>query len=410
MYGRSAAEAAASLTRHTLTEAGGVFSREGADSEAHCYPAPTRRPGPGMIFRPFQRSLASYTEEPQNNYLLLRFVAALLVIYGHSYGITKLPGQMDLIQRALRFTYAGGVGVDVFFVISGFLVTASYLNRRNWSEFMKARCLRIFPGLIVCVLATVFLLGPVVTTLPALQYLASPELYGFLFRNITLVSLHFTLPGVFEHLPHDGVNGSLWTLPAEFFLYLLLSGFGAAGILFSRRWYGFFILLCCLGAIGLCFEVQFFIDKSRYLRLFLLFAAGSVLRVYADRIPLSSWIFGALSAAALLFYVFLRHRGFESAFVVWMVYAVFWVAYVPNLHFFNRLGDYSYGLYIYAFPIEQTLRQYIPAIRPVELFFCASLLTLGCAMLSWHFVEHPALDLKKVKFRALFRRAIASIG
>jgi peptidoglycan/LPS O-acetylase OafA/YrhL len=358
-----------------------------------------------MAFRPFQRSLASCTEAPQNNYLLLRFVAALLVIYGHSYAITKLPGQMDLIQRGLRFTYAGGVGVDVFFVISGFLVTASYLNRRNWSEFMKARCLRIFPGLLVCLLATVFVLGPVVTSLGPVQYLTNPELYSFLLRNITLVSLHFKLPGVFEALPQAGaVNGSLWTLPVEFFLYILLSIFGAIGILFSRRWYGAFILLCCFGAIGLCLEVHFFADKSRYLRLFLLFAAGSVLRVYADHIPLSSWIFAALTLATALAY---HHAGFEYTFSVWMVYAVFWVAYVPNLHFFNRLGDYSYGLYIYAFPIEQTLRQYIPEIQPVELFCCASLLTLGCAMLSWHFVEHPALDLKKVKFRELFRRRIA---
>ncbi|HEY3646067.1 MAG TPA: acyltransferase [Gammaproteobacteria bacterium] len=360
-----------------------------------------------MAFRPFQRSLASYTEQPQNNYLLLRLVAALLVIYGHSYGITKLPGQMDLIQRLLRFTYAGGVGVDAFFVISGFLVTASYLNRRDWSEFMKARCLRIFPGLIVCVLAMVFLLGPVVTTLPALQYLTSGELYDFLFRNITLMSLHFRLPGVFENLPAEGVNGSLWTLPAEFSLYLLLSVFGVTGILYRRRWYGLLLLACCVAAIGLCLEVHFFADRVRYLRLVVLFAAGSAMRVYDDRIPMGNWIFAALSVGAALWY---RHPGFQYGYTLWLIYAVFWVAYVPNLHFFNRMGDYSYGLYIYAFPIEQTLRQYIPAIRPLELFCCASFLTLGCAMLSWHFVEHPALDLKKVKFRQLFRRGLAAIS
>src|SRR5579872_3192180 len=139
------------------------------------------------------RSIASYADTPQNNYLLLRFLAALMVIYGHSYAITHLDGQMDLIQRALAFTYSGTVGVDIFFVISGFLVTASYLARRDWFDFMKSRCLRIFPGLIVCMLATVFLLGPVVTSLPAVQYLTNPELYTFLFRDITLASLHFRL-------------------------------------------------------------------------------------------------------------------------------------------------------------------------------------------------------------------------
>jgi peptidoglycan/LPS O-acetylase OafA/YrhL len=354
-----------------------------------------------MSFNPFKRSIASFEAQPENNYLLLRFVAALMVIYGHSYAVTKLRGQMDLVQRVLRFTYAGGVGVDIFFVISGFLVTASYLNRRSWPEFMKARCLRIFPGLLVCLLATAFLLGPMVTTLGPLTYLRDSELYEYLIRNITLVSLHYRLPGVFEHLPVDGVNGSLWTLPAEFFLYLVLSVFGVVGILFNRRAYLPFILAMCVLALVVTFKVHFFDDKTRYLRLFLLFAAGSVIRVYHDRIPLSSWILGvALVPVALLY----RTPVFPDAFTAWLVYAVFWLAYVPNLHWFNRAGDYSYGLYIYAFPIEQTLRQCFPAILPLELFPAASVLTLGCAMLSWHFIEQPALRLKNLRFRDLLRR------
>ncbi len=357
-----------------------------------------------MTFNPFKRSIAFYAEQPENNYLLLRFLAALMVIYGHSYAITKLPHEMDLIQRYLRITYSGAVGVDIFFAISGFLVTGSYLNRRHWPDFMKARCLRIFPGLVVCVLAMVFLLGPVVTSLPAVQYLTSPELYGFLFRDITLVSLHFQLPGVFEYLPVDSVNGSLWTLPAEFFLYLVLSVFGVIGLLFNRRLYLPFILLMCLLAVGMGMDLHFFENKLRYLRLFLLFGTGSVIRVYYDRIPLSTWILAVFTAVLLLARLYLPFSYLNYVFTPWLVYAAFWFAYVPNLHFFNRAGDYSYGLYIYAFPIEQALRQYMPAILPLEVFGLASLLTLVCAMLSWHFVEQPALKLKKVKFRELFRR------
>src|SRR5262249_31359722 len=153
------------------------------------------------------------------------------------------------------------------------------------ADFMKSRCLRIFPGLAVCLLAMVFLLGPVVTSLPAIQYLTSPELYDFLFRNLTLVDMHFRLPGVFDDLPQQGVNGSLWTLPAEFFLYLVLGGFGAAGILFSRKGYLPFIVGMCALAIAIALEVHFFDNKLRYLRLFFLFATGSVIRVYADRLP-----------------------------------------------------------------------------------------------------------------------------
>jgi peptidoglycan/LPS O-acetylase OafA/YrhL len=254
-------------------------------------------------------------------------------------------------------------------------------------------------------LALAFLLGPAVSSLGPLAYLSDHRLYSGLLRNFTLVKRHLSLPGVFENLPAKGVNGSLWTLPAEFLLYVLLGGFGAAGILFSRRWYGLFILSCCVAATLLSTEVRVFMDNAMFLRLFLLFALGSVMRIYADRIPLDSWVFGALSLVMLLGY---GRTGFEYLFTAWLAYAVFWAAYVPKLHGFNRLGDYSYGLYIYAFPIEQTLRQYIPAIQPLELFLCASLLTLGCAMLSWHFVERPALELKKMKFREFFRSRIAA--
>jgi peptidoglycan/LPS O-acetylase OafA/YrhL len=347
------------------------------------------------------RSIAAYADAPQNNYLLLRFLAALLVIYGHSYAVTRLPGHMDLIQRLLHFTYAGGVGVDIFFVISGFLVTASYLNRRDWSEFMKSRCLRIFPGLVVCLVATVFLLGPIVSSLGATEYLFGPQLYADLGNSVGLHELHLRLPGVFEHLPVDGVNGSLWTLPPEFLLYVLVGLFGLSGILFRPRIFLPLVVgLLALYAL-LSGEVHFFQERVHYLRLFILFGAGSLLRVFSDRVPLSSVLLLLFSAATVLVY---RTPAFEDCFAAWLVYGTLWFAYVPNLHWFNRAGDYSYGLYIYAFPIEQTLRQYFPDITPLELFPVATLLTLICAMLSWHFVEHPALRLKKVNFRALMRR------
>ena len=354
-----------------------------------------------MALKPFKRSIASYAALPENNYLLLRFMAAVLVIYGHSYAIAKQPRQADLVQHLLRFTFAGGVGVDVFFIISGFLVTASYLNRRSWPEFMKARCLRILPGLIVCLLATAFLLGPFVTSLSPGEYLSGPQLYADLLHGLTL---HLRLPGVFEHLPQQTVNGSLWTLPPEIMLYLLVGLAGASGLLFSPRLY--LPLLLGLGALGVLLtgRVHFFEARELYLRLFMLFGAGSLVRVFAAHIPLSTWLLAAAAVPVALLY---QSWLFPDAFTLWLVYAVFWLAYVPKLHGFNRAGDYSYGLYIYAFPIGQTLRQCFPAILPLELFALGGVWTLGCAMLSWHCVEQPALRLKDLRLRDLLRRRTA---
>jgi peptidoglycan/LPS O-acetylase OafA/YrhL len=206
---------------------------------------------------------------------------------------------------------------------------------------------------------------------------------------------------VFEHLPQPAVNGSLWTLPPELLLYMLVGVAGFCGVL-SRPRISLLLLLgaCALGVL-LAAQVHFFQERQMYLRLFILFAAGSAVRVFSDRIPLSTWLLAAAAVPVALLYV---TDLFPVACSLWLVYAVFWFAYVPKLHGFNRMGDYSYGLYIYAFPIQQTLRQFFPAILPLELFAAAGMLTLGCAMLSWHFIEQPALRLKDVRLQDLRRR------
>lgn len=358
-----------------------------------------------MRFNPFRYSLADYASRPENNYLLLRFLAALAVIYGHSFAISNKSDQTEVFWRLLRFTYSGDLGVDVFFVISGFLVTASYLNRHDLADFMKARCLRIFPGLFVCVVFTAFVLAPIVTTVPVAQFLRHGQPYDFVLRNVTLWNIRFDLPGVFQDQPVTAVNGSLWTLPAEFLLYILVGLFGATGVLGRRRWYWLFIAALCALATALTTTVPFFINKTDFLRLFILFGAGSLLRVYGDRIPLATSLMLLLLVPAVLCY---DTAAFPYLFLGWLVYATVWFAYVPDLHWFNRAGDYSYGLYIYAFPVQQTLRHYFPHILPLQMFPAAAAVTLACAMASWHLVEEPALRLKRVDLKQACLRLITS--
>ncbi|MBP6749453.1 MAG: acyltransferase, partial [Xanthomonadaceae bacterium] len=145
----------------------------------------------------------------RNNFNLIRLFAAWLVIYSHAWAITGIDGS-DLVGRMTITKSAGAFAVDVFFVISGFLVAAS-LERRTWRAFLVARALRIYPALVVCVLATVFVLGPVMTT--AADYWRDATTWRYLWANATLWRAEFWLPGVFETLPRTAVNGSLWTLP-----------------------------------------------------------------------------------------------------------------------------------------------------------------------------------------------------
>lgn len=195
-----------------------------------------------MRFSLSARSLADHAAQPQNNYLLLRFVAALMVICAHSYSLTH-PGEGDILRRTLKFTDFGDLGVDIFFVISGFLVTGSYLHRTDFTDYLKCRVLRVTPGLFLCLALTAWVLGPLVSTLAPAVYFSFHLPYSYVIVNLSLVEIHYTLPGVFHSLPYrDVVNGSLWTLPVEFRLYLLIGLIGVLGLLGRQRWYLWIVL------------------------------------------------------------------------------------------------------------------------------------------------------------------------
>ncbi|HSC46885.1 MAG TPA: acyltransferase [Gammaproteobacteria bacterium] len=344
-----------------------------------------RLPGP---------SIADCAARPQNNFTLLRFLAAVLVIYSHSYPLAGVRGESGPLRHLLQFTNYGHIGVDMFFVISGFLVTASYLNRGSFASYFKSRCLRIFPGLLVCLLLTAFVLGPLVSSQPAADYFSARETYAFVYRNLMFV-VQYTLPGVFTDLPVPAVNGSLWTLPVEFRLYIVLGLLGAAGVLAKRRLYLWLVLALAAVVLAVPVEVSLTFNQKPNVHLFMFFFAGSLLCVYARWVPVSGLVLLALMALSLPFY---HTRAFPWLCGTVLMYAVIWFAYLPGLHAFDRVGDYSYGLYIYAFPIQEALRQYFTQIHPWAMFAAATPLTLICAMFSWHLIEERALRLKSIDF------------
>jgi peptidoglycan/LPS O-acetylase OafA/YrhL len=339
--------------------------------------------------------LASFTGGRDNNFNLLRFAAALLVMYSHSFALawdkTAVEPLAAITDGALNF---GKLGVEIFFVISGFLVTGSLLQRQSILGFCWARILRIYPALLAAVLFCVFTVGVVFTTLPPEQYLTDPQLKAFIIVNSSLWDSYYELPGVFVDNPYKkAVNGSLWTLPYEIRMYIAL---GCLWI-FSRRFFGTLVAMAAAIAIithlilvGLHGKPT---ELAHIARLGSFFALGSLFYVLRERIPLSTGLFCVslllMSAVAIdpLFYP-LRLIG--------LPYAALFLAYVPNgpIRAFNRLGDYSYGLYIYAFPIQQSVAALWKGVQPYPLFGVSFAISLLLATLSWHWLEHPALRLK----------------
>lgn len=341
-------------------------------------------------------------EKHQNNVGTLRFIGAFMVLFGHSFNLSHESNPADPISL-LIWNYMPWdqpmqtLGVILFFGMSGYLVTKSYLNKNNLFDYLLARCMRIYPALIVAVLFCVFVIGLLHTSMPTMDYLQHPVTQQYWWVNSTLKSVRFTLPGVFEEWPLKlSVNGSLWTLPVEFRLYLLVAALGVLRI-FSYRW--LFNLLALLGiGVFLCFP-QIFPALLAPQKPFLVlsFMLGVFFCINEKIFSLDIKKLCALLLLCCLFWYWNIWQLYDYLALLTFISAVLyigllWSVKMPAL---DRFGDFSYGLYLYAFPVQQTLVGLLGPGRPYTLLFVSLLCTLAIAVLSWYFIEKPAMGLAR---------------
>jgi peptidoglycan/LPS O-acetylase OafA/YrhL len=350
----------------------------------------------------------------QNNFDALRLVAAISVIFSHSFLIAEGTQNREwLILLTGNQSILGLVGVFVFFAISGFLVTQSFEQTGNPLQFLAKRALRIFPGLFVATLVSAFLLGPLVTTLPLGAYLSRPEPYEYILGNTLLDQSVHELPGVsFVNNPVGlEINGSLWTLRLEFVMYLMVLVLGLLRLLTVRT----ALLLLAFGIACLHFEMLDELEKWGWFFQLLsgwgwlvgFFAAGMALyklrdtRIFDGRIAI-------VALACLVLSVPLRQ--FIPLFPVFGCYLALWLALNPNLPVVSaaRFGDLSYGLYIYGWPVEEAV-MWLSGGRVAwwQVFLISLPAASAIAFLSWHLVERPMLRLKPGSRRAGARYAPA---
>ncbi len=327
----------------------------------------------------------------RNNLDAVRFVAAGMVLYGHSFVFLGLREPVFL-----SWTPLGPLGVFIFFTISGYLVSESWDRDPNLWRFAIRRALRIFPGLIVCILLTILVLGPIMTTLSIRDYFAHGATLGYL-RNIALYIV-YSLPGVFEHNKFPiAVNGSLWSLPVEFTMYIVLA---LIGVLRGNRWV---LLALALVSAAITFFwasrteqliVVYGFDLRQVFLCGTYFWAGAVLYKFDCKRWLT--LSNAMMAVLLLLCLEPWTRALTAAAWILLPVAVlaFGFAASPVLTWLTRSGDYSYGIYIYAFPIQQSVASFWPKLGIAQYLAVCSLATLLLAMLSWHLVERRALLFK----------------
>ncbi|MEL7488557.1 MAG: acyltransferase [Pseudomonadota bacterium] len=330
----------------------------------------------------------------RNNFDAIRLGAASLVVFSHSFEITGGIGAFEPLM-ALTGGQAsfGRVAVLVFFVLSGFLIAKSWRADPRLQAFAAKRALRIFPALFVVVLIGVFLVGPLLSASGARAYFASAETWSYL-ANLGFYSKHASLPGVFADAPIAGVvNGPLWTLKFEVACYAAVAGLGAFGRLDRRS---------CLAALLFAYSVHYFGGDSVHggvayyifgaADLGRAFFTGAVIALYADELPLD-WRLGASAALGLVAAGAIG--GFDALFPLLGGYLVFCIAFADcgAAARIGRYGDFSYGVYVWGFPVQQVALT-AGATLWYANFFVALPVTLLIAAASWRWIEAPALRLK----------------
>lgn len=339
------------------------------------------------------------TIQHKNNFDFLRLLFASLVIFTHSFALfTGNPHDDPAFKLTHRIL--SDFAVCGFFILSGFLIRQSLDRSSSLKSFFKKRALRIVPGLWMAVLFTVFVIGIAATTLPLSQYITNKETWSYVLDNMFLVPRQKTLPGVFENNIETAVNGSLWTLRYELLFYVLLSLLAFVPKSKIKVVTFAILAICLIGCFLINNQLLFAEGNSKVPGIFcslgVYFSAGACLSLYVNFIKSKRKII--LSVSALLFFasVFIFKNKLETldmlTFATMLV--SFGLCYFPPLNFSKYTGDFSYGTYIYAYPIQQALIALFHPANVWALMLPSFILSWLAGLLSWHLVEKQFLKRK----------------
>lgn len=340
---------------------------------------------------------------------VLRIVLSVAIFYGHTLylsGILDSQFYQDAARQSAEGLVQGGwegikrplhvALVPMFFALSGFLVMGSAVRLRATPTFLANRALRIFPALAVELALSALLLGAAFTQLPLRDYFTHPAFFSYAGNLIGIVQMH--LPGVFLDNPEAGIiNANLWTLPSEFNCYLVTAVLMITGVLFNRRTMTILFVPITIGLAAANLFSDFAVTNTAFPEhvITYYFFAGAMLFHWRDRITYSIPLF--LAAGVATYGLLMSHHAVYLAAIP-LTYATVHFGMFP-LPKFRLLasGDYSYGIYLYGFPIAQAVVAAVPAIRGhgTLLLLVAGLLTALFAAFSWHVIEKPSLAQKR---------------
>ncbi|NIH82152.1 acyltransferase family protein [Amycolatopsis viridis] len=340
----------------------------------------------------------------ETGFASLRLIGASMVVIEHSFPLVN-PERLWMLPQSWQIS-PGYFALMGFFAMSGFQITDSWTRDASWWRYAVKRVLRIWPPLLVVVMVTAFVIGPLVTLVDQAEYWRDPATWGYVVHNAAMYPLQHLLPGVFANNPYPwSANGSLWTLPMETTGYALVLVAGLAGLL-ARARAGLFAVLAGIvvldGFLGATYAFQgrggsfLSMPVGATVAFGVAFVTGMVLHRFAGTIPLSR---GAAYAGVALYLVVNFVPVLHPCARTVLPFAAGYGAIVWAHHWPRRLARYdkwvygSYGMYIWAMPVQQLI--VFAGVRdPFLLMALALPLAYACGLLSWLVVEVPTQRLR----------------
>jgi peptidoglycan/LPS O-acetylase OafA/YrhL len=363
-----------------------------------------------LIFRRSHIDPEAFLKRENNNFDLIRLVGASTIIFSHSYALVLADFSLEPFQQLSGGKLAvGSPFLFMFFFLSGFLVTRSYLRSHDTMHYIRKRLLRIFPALIVMIPLVMLVVGPLFSELSFQEYFSQRHTWAFL-RNFSLFRLQPTLPGVFPHNPDPYfIQTNLWTVALEFAWYMLIAAFGVL-TMFRRRWslIGLFVVLYAsmllFGDWMLGKDIPLLgLALKPFVRVGIYFVAGIIFFLYRKTLlQLNPW--WLLLLIPIWFISAINGLSdYTTPLFIPFFTLMFATIPLPFTHKITSLGDPTYGMYIWGVPVQQAVVALLGTNWYVA-FFVGWVLSYLMGMLSWHLVERPSLRLKQKDWRVWLQK------
>lgn len=345
-----------------------------------------------------RKTIQQLFDPKRNNLTMLRFVFASLVIFSHTYAFV-MPEFEPLASVSNGTITFGTFAVSAFFILSGFLITRSYERSHSFIKYCINRFLRIYPGYWVCLIITGFVLTPCVSliregSLESWKTIEVNTSLGYIYNNATIKVVQRVIG---DKPPYLMSNNSLWTLFYEVMCYCAIGVLGIVGVVKKKRIV--IPLIWCVLVLLLLFghyyhvpDILFSSWKMTLYRLTSCFFAGATFYLFAEKIKVYPIVAVCM---AILYMLSVPLCLTEITDSLLLAYPLLLIGFGKKFSWLDAVGDFSYGIYIYGFPIQIIVAGLMPKSGVIPFFLASFAGTLLFAVMSYQFIERPFLSLKR---------------